>query len=129
MSPLENPGRSSKRSKKEPGHPAKRPKKELADKEYEKIAYGSVNDPTPRILLDVKHLDLEWSYVGGQRGRPLGGQGPVPEKPTRKRWQHNGPEPLTDYALLPADWSAYDDDLDEEYVLPYFGLSGSKTIY
>lgn len=104
----------------EPARPAKRTKRNPADQEYEKIAYGSINDPTPRKILDVKDLNLDRSYVGGEIGPPLEGQGPLPERPARKRWQHKGRRPLVDYALLPADWSAYDDDLDEQYVLPFW---------
>lgn len=120
---------TAKRRGKEQAKTAKKAKKDPADQKYEHIAYGSVNDRTPRIILDVKDLNLDQSYVGGSTGPPLEGQGPLPEKPARKRWRHDGPEPITDCALLPADWSAYDDDLDEQYVLPFFGFGGSKTIY
>ncbi|KAJ5998579.1 hypothetical protein N7451_006389 [Penicillium sp. IBT 35674x] len=104
----------SKRKGDTPARPGKRTKKDAADKEYERIAYGSVKDPTPRKRLNVKRLDLDWTYVGGELAPLVEGQGPVPEKPARKRWQHHGPEPLTDYNLVPDDWSAYDDDIDAE---------------
>lgn len=116
----------SKRKGNAPARAGNRTKKDEADKEYERIAYGSVKDPTPRKRLNVKRLDLDWTYVGGELAPQVEGQWPVPEKPAKKRWQHHDPEPLTDYSLVPDDWSAYDDDLDAEYVLPFPRFSGRK---
>ncbi|KAJ5580244.1 uncharacterized protein N7459_006229 [Penicillium hispanicum] len=71
------------------------------------ILYGSPDDPTPRIKVDVKDLDLEKSYVSEWKPTRI-------VRPPKKRWQWFENEPLYDYSKAPKDWTCFDDDLDPD---------------
>lgn len=64
--------------------------------------------PRPQEEVNYEDLDLDVSYVGKIKIPPL------PVRPKKKRWTHDGDEPIVSLKDVPPGWSDKEPDLDPE---------------
>lgn len=72
---------------------------------------GNGSDFGPKMMINIRDLDLTKSYAPSST-RPSS----VVRPARQHRWRHSGPQPLQDWASLPAGWNDEEPDLDPRYV-------------